>query len=116
MKYIPMGNCPYLTIVNHGPDTISFYTKDGHTIRINNGDSDALWPIVGSPVTNEETYAINGGTVLENRPYSYDIGLKCSPLSPELRKAYNVYSTVILREDMTSPSGLSVSVTTSNEF
>jgi hypothetical protein len=109
IKYLPAGNCPEIAITNYGRDDIGFLTGSETSVTVKANSSSPLSPIVGSDKING-SYDITGGTVKNGGPYSYDIGLKCSSTSPEIRQIYGVYSTVTLTEDSTNPSGLSVSV------
>jgi len=110
LRYTPSGHCPDLTLVNYGPDTISFLTGDKSSAEVKVGASGPLSRIVGSEQRSDGSYPMGGGVVKNRDPYTYDLGLKCSAASVELRQNYSVYSVLTLTEDSTSASGLTMTV------
>jgi len=110
LKYAPSGYCPDLTVVNHGPDDVSFLTGDRSSVGVKVGASGSLSRIVGSDQRSDGSYPISGGVVKNGGAYTYDLGLKCSPASAELRQTYSVFSVVTLTEDPTTASGLRVTL------
>jgi len=110
LNYTPSGHCPDLTLVNYGPDNISFLTGDKSSAEVKVGASGPLSRIVGSEQRSNGSYPMGGGVVKNGASYTYDLGLKCSPTSPEVRLSSAVYSTLILAEDPTTASGLKVAV------
>jgi len=117
LKYVPAGACPDIKILNYGPDTLYFYAPSRKVnTNVNVGSSAPLSLIIGVPKTEDESYIINGGVIVNENLYSYDIGFKCSSTSPELRRTYDVYSSLTLTEDSATPSSLSVSVVASASY
>jgi len=110
LNYTPSGHCPDLTLVNYGPDNISFLTGDKSSAEVKVGTSGPLSRIVGSDQRGDGSYPMGGGIVKNGASYTYDLGLKCSPASVELRQQYGVYSVLTLTEDSTSASGLIITV------